>query len=32
MTMRSYHLDSGAGLAGLTIRDHKDPTPVSDRS
>ncbi|KAB8187351.1 zinc-dependent alcohol dehydrogenase family protein [Microbispora catharanthi] len=25
--MRSYHLDSGAGLAGLTIRDHPDPVP-----
>ena len=25
--MRSYHLDSGAGLAGLTVRDHPDPVP-----
>ncbi|MFF4127201.1 NAD(P)-dependent alcohol dehydrogenase [Microbispora rosea] len=25
--MRSYHLDSGAGIAGLTIRDHPDPVP-----
>ncbi|GAB3146146.1 zinc-dependent alcohol dehydrogenase family protein [Microbispora hainanensis] len=25
--MRSYHLDSGAGLSGLTIRDHPDPVP-----
>ncbi|MBE3013155.1 NAD(P)-dependent alcohol dehydrogenase [Microbispora sp. NEAU-D428] len=25
--MRSYHLDSGAGPAGLTIRDHPDPVP-----
>ncbi|MEV4299726.1 zinc-dependent alcohol dehydrogenase family protein [Microbispora rosea] len=26
--MRSYHLDSGAGIAGLTIRDHPDPVPA----
>ncbi|OPG04709.1 hypothetical protein [Microbispora sp. GKU 823] len=25
--MRGHHLDSGAGLAGLTIRDHPDPVP-----
>ncbi|MFF0574703.1 zinc-dependent alcohol dehydrogenase family protein [Streptosporangium saharense] len=27
MTIRSYHLDSGAGLAGLTVREHPDPVP-----
>ncbi|MER7131847.1 zinc-dependent alcohol dehydrogenase family protein [Streptosporangium saharense] len=27
MTIRSYHLDSGAGLAGLTLREHPDPVP-----
>ncbi|MFI6596420.1 NAD(P)-dependent alcohol dehydrogenase [Nonomuraea sp. NPDC050536] len=25
--MRSYHLDSGAGIEGLTIREHPDPVP-----
>ena len=25
--MRSYHLDSDAGLTGLTIREHQDPVP-----
>ncbi|MFF4773516.1 zinc-dependent alcohol dehydrogenase family protein [Microtetraspora fusca] len=25
--MRSYHLDSGAGLDGLSIRKHEDPVP-----
>ncbi|WP_214327017.1 zinc-dependent alcohol dehydrogenase family protein [Nonomuraea sediminis] len=25
--MRSYHLDSGAGIEGLTIREHADPVP-----
>lgn len=25
--MRSYHLNSGAGIAGLTIRDHPEPVP-----
>ncbi|MFI6479983.1 NAD(P)-dependent alcohol dehydrogenase [Nonomuraea sp. NPDC050663] len=25
--MRSYHLDSGAGIDGLTMRRHEDPTP-----
>lgn len=25
--MRSYHVDSGAGIAGLSIRNHPDPTP-----
>ncbi|MEV0589501.1 NAD(P)-dependent alcohol dehydrogenase [Nonomuraea sp. NPDC050310] len=25
--MRSYHVNSGAGIAGLTIKDHPDPRP-----
>ncbi|MGW0659842.1 zinc-dependent alcohol dehydrogenase family protein [Streptodolium elevatio] len=25
--MRSYHLDSGAGLSGLTVREHDTPAP-----
>jgi NADPH:quinone reductase-like Zn-dependent oxidoreductase len=25
--MKSYHADSGAGLAGLTLKEHPDPTP-----
>ncbi|KUJ69620.1 NADPH:quinone oxidoreductase [Streptomyces albus subsp. albus] len=25
--MRSYHLDSGAGLDGLSVREHDTPTP-----
>jgi len=27
MPMRSYHLDSGAGLAGLTVREQEEPVP-----
>ncbi|MER7209775.1 NAD(P)-dependent alcohol dehydrogenase [Streptosporangium sp. NPDC000239] len=27
MTIRSYHLDSGAGLASLKVREHPDPVP-----
>jgi NADPH:quinone reductase-like Zn-dependent oxidoreductase len=25
--MRSYHVDSGAGLSGLAMREHPDPSP-----
>jgi NADPH:quinone reductase-like Zn-dependent oxidoreductase len=25
--MKSYHADSGAGLAGLTVKEHEKPTP-----
>ncbi|MFI0450208.1 NAD(P)-dependent alcohol dehydrogenase [Actinomadura sp. 6N118] len=25
--MRSYHVDSGAGIDGLSIREHEDPVP-----
>ncbi|MEV0449195.1 NAD(P)-dependent alcohol dehydrogenase [Streptomyces sp. NPDC050600] len=25
--MRSHHVDSGAGIDGLTLREHADPTP-----
>ena len=27
--MKSYHADSGAGLAGLTVKDHERPRPAA---
>jgi NADPH:quinone reductase-like Zn-dependent oxidoreductase len=25
--MKSYHVNSGAGLAGLTLKEHEEPRP-----
>lgn len=30
--MRSYHVDSGAGIDGLALREHENPVPGPDRS